>query len=493
MREQLIQYVNLLFAGASGAEDIKQEILQNTLDRYDDLVSQGKSPQAAYQLAISGIGDIHEILGSRPEDPVKATPSPSAASFIQADVELKDDKKNKLIKAIAIACLILSAIPILLLENSIGVCACLAMVAVAVVVLIVSDKDSEEKPRTTASEQTKHTRSAINRGITGGIWGTGLCAYFLLSFSTGAWHITWLLFPILGCICGFVDACFDLSRKPVGAIIRLILFLVLTGLLVITVLGLHLGNIVFSGFFSSSISGPYNTSEGSVAASEIRNLQIDWVAGSITIQTADTDTITFTEGFYGEETKPMIWKQSGDKLILQFSESAWGFGFMNNSSVSKDLVVTVPSDWNCNDLSIDSVSAEIQVSDLVCDSIDLNNVSGKCDFENCKTEELTLETVSGKVNYRGELNSMDCDSVSADCEIYAQNCPSEIDMDGVSCDLILYLPENCGFTVDMDTASGDFDSDFPTTSKGGKHIYGDGECEINADSASGNICIRKAG
>ena len=66
MREQLIQYVNLLFAGAPDSDEIRQEILQNTLDRYDDLVSQGKSPEAAYRLAISGIGDINEILGSAP-------------------------------------------------------------------------------------------------------------------------------------------------------------------------------------------------------------------------------------------------------------------------------------------------------------------------------------------------------------------------------------------------------------------------------------------
>ena len=45
MREHLIQYVNLLFAGTSGTEEIKQEILQNTLDRFDDLVAQGKSPE----------------------------------------------------------------------------------------------------------------------------------------------------------------------------------------------------------------------------------------------------------------------------------------------------------------------------------------------------------------------------------------------------------------------------------------------------------------
>ena len=42
MREQLIQYVNLLFAGAPDSDDMKQEILQNTLDRYDDLIAEGK-------------------------------------------------------------------------------------------------------------------------------------------------------------------------------------------------------------------------------------------------------------------------------------------------------------------------------------------------------------------------------------------------------------------------------------------------------------------
>ena len=65
MRDQLIQYVSLLFAGAENCEDTKQEILQNTLDRYDDLIAEGKTPEAAYRLAITGIGDINEILGRK--------------------------------------------------------------------------------------------------------------------------------------------------------------------------------------------------------------------------------------------------------------------------------------------------------------------------------------------------------------------------------------------------------------------------------------------
>ena len=66
MREHLIQYVQLLFAGAADCDDTRQEILQNTLDRYDDLIAAGKTPEAAYRLAIMGIGDINEILGRAP-------------------------------------------------------------------------------------------------------------------------------------------------------------------------------------------------------------------------------------------------------------------------------------------------------------------------------------------------------------------------------------------------------------------------------------------
>ena len=54
MREQLIQYVNLLFVGATGCEDIKQEILQNTLDRYDDLIAEGKVTNSLHYFAGDG-------------------------------------------------------------------------------------------------------------------------------------------------------------------------------------------------------------------------------------------------------------------------------------------------------------------------------------------------------------------------------------------------------------------------------------------------------
>ena len=56
MREQIQAYVNGLFADAALTirnAEVRQEILQHTLDRYDDLVASGKPEQEAFSLSIS--------------------------------------------------------------------------------------------------------------------------------------------------------------------------------------------------------------------------------------------------------------------------------------------------------------------------------------------------------------------------------------------------------------------------------------------------------
>lgn len=198
MREQLIQYVELLFAGAKDCEDIKQEILQNTLDRYDDLIAEGKVPEAAYRLAITGIGDINEILGAKPQ----AAPvyrSPAAAP------ENNDTAAKKLLRAIAVGLYILSPMPLFILSemgmDTFGLCGTLSIVAVATVLIIMGGKKS---PKDKASEfeekEEESPRSELNKSISGLVWAIGLALYFIISFTTNAWHISWVIFPILGAV-----------------------------------------------------------------------------------------------------------------------------------------------------------------------------------------------------------------------------------------------------------------------------------------------------
>ena len=64
MREKIRVYVETLFSDAAPTirnADVQQEILQHTLDRYDDLIASGKSEQEAYDKAVGGIGDVSEL------------------------------------------------------------------------------------------------------------------------------------------------------------------------------------------------------------------------------------------------------------------------------------------------------------------------------------------------------------------------------------------------------------------------------------------------
>ena len=212
MREQLIQYVNLLFAGAQNADEIRAEILQNTLDRYDDLIAQGKLPEAAYQLAISGIGDISEILGAVPQSP--------AAPAVHGDVneETPEDIKRKKLRGIAIAMYILCAVPVIILAEFgleiLGVCLLLGMVAAATYFMFITGKKDDDDEAEEKAEKVKKNDPVyrLKESIGEIIWIVGLVIYFILSFSTGFWHVTWLIFPILACARGLSNAIIDLKE-----------------------------------------------------------------------------------------------------------------------------------------------------------------------------------------------------------------------------------------------------------------------------------------
>lgn len=205
MRNRLISYVDLLFAGNPEAEDVKQEILQNTLDRFDDLVAQGKSPEAAYSLAISGIGDVSELLSGGSSAGQTEHPAP------QKPEESEKNKKNKkLLQAVAVGLYILCPVPLFIFQDEIGLCLLLVLAAVATVIIIFAGgngKNSEKEEQEELSPKAK-----LRKSIHSAISTVGLVFYFILSFLTGAWHLTWLVFPLIGAINGLVTAIMDLKE-----------------------------------------------------------------------------------------------------------------------------------------------------------------------------------------------------------------------------------------------------------------------------------------
>lgn len=209
MREQLTQYVNLLFAGAPYCDEMRAEILQNTLDRYDDLVAQGKSPEAAYRLAISGIGDVSEILGTAPQS--NPLPQQTVKEAIHEEAE---EIQRKKMRAVAIAMYILCAVPLFILSefgmDTLGLCLTLALVATATYLMVITAKKDSSDSVEIEIESPAHLE--LKKSISNLVWAIGLAVYLLLSFATGAWYITWIIFPIIGCVQGLVNAIIDLKE-----------------------------------------------------------------------------------------------------------------------------------------------------------------------------------------------------------------------------------------------------------------------------------------
>ena len=274
-----------------------------------------------------------------------------------------------------------------------------------------------------------------------------------------------------------------------SAIVRIVIFaIVIAILLCVMVVGM-LGN----AFVYNKTDGGTISSEGSVNADEIRSIEVEWVGGSITVQTADTDTITFSETGAEKEEDTMVWKQTGDGLKIQFQnpKSHFGISFGFEASLNKDLLITVPKNWTAREFNIESVSADIKTAGLTATNFELDNVSGTCELEDCDFGELDVNTVSGKIDLNGTVQDVSLEAVSANCTLSLSSGAKQIDMESVSGDLTVYLPAEQGFTASIHGIGVDLSTDFPTTVSKDMHIHGDGSCKIEAEGVSGNVSIRK--
>ena len=213
MKAQLEKYVELLFAGSPASEDMMQEILQNTLDKYDDYITQGKSPEAAYRLAISGIGDISELLGQEQNSPVPQSPTHTNTDYRGRPIK---PMWKKVLTAVAVGLYILCAVPLIILSeagyDTLGVISAISIAAVATVAIIIAS-GGESHTQKEKDDDEDRNQPPMQKAINSLVDVLGLIAYLFISFQTGAWHITWVIFPIIAALNGIVRAIFDLSRR----------------------------------------------------------------------------------------------------------------------------------------------------------------------------------------------------------------------------------------------------------------------------------------
>ena len=108
MKEKITQHFNKVFAGAPRtrkALDLKQEMVQSALDKYDDMVADGYSQEDAYQNVIESIGDVTELFNMVEEERVFLLPE-------------KDRQRRALLISFAVGLYLLAAAALFFFQAS---------------------------------------------------------------------------------------------------------------------------------------------------------------------------------------------------------------------------------------------------------------------------------------------------------------------------------------------------------------------------------------
>lgn len=215
MKEKIRNHIDGLFADAPKtrkAMELKEELTQNTIEKYEDLVSEGYREEDAFQNVISSIGDVNELFEVM-EDKNLLTLSEA------------DRKKKAVLTAVSaglyifagvvfLAChLIMQISPVYapgygyfdynLLGLILAGLICIAPTCMLIYAnhMYPSFREAEnslvedyKKARYSANR-----RKAVRNSISLLIWTVTVTYYFVFSFATWEWMYSWIVFLVGAC------------------------------------------------------------------------------------------------------------------------------------------------------------------------------------------------------------------------------------------------------------------------------------------------------
>ncbi|MCH5265931.1 MAG: hypothetical protein J1F02_08520 [Lachnospiraceae bacterium] len=221
MEDKLRAYMDHLFREvpeSKKAVEVKEEILQNLVDKYHDLLAEGKTEEAAYNIAVASIGDVSELLESLKET--------GPAGSVEHPEYIRWKKSSAIRITIAVMLYIVSILPpiitaeILKSDDSLGACGMFIIIAIATGILVYNhlSKPAYPKMDDTMMEDFKEWKSRSDsdrqalKAIKSALWSIIVVLYFVISFTTMAWYITWVIFLIGASAESIIKAVFDLKK-----------------------------------------------------------------------------------------------------------------------------------------------------------------------------------------------------------------------------------------------------------------------------------------
>lgn len=218
MNEKVRKQINSLFEDAPNtkrANDLKDEIISNAEDKYEDLLKQGKKEEEALQTVIEEIGNIDELI----EELNRNNP-------IHTEYREEARKKTGLVVSVCVGLYILSLISVIILDeigapDFITASAFLGIMGISTCILIYYFMT---KPKYTKYEDTiveefkewkgkKDKNKEIKKAIDSILWTLTVIIYLIVSFTFGIWYISWIIFLIASLIENIIKLMFKLGEE----------------------------------------------------------------------------------------------------------------------------------------------------------------------------------------------------------------------------------------------------------------------------------------
>lgn len=224
----------------------------------------------------------------------------------------------------------------------------------------------------------------------------------------------------------------------------------------------------------------------SVEPARVREIEVDWLGGSVMVVLTDDDSLSFAEMAYQDvpEEQRLSYALDGDTLKIDFCRG----GHLLSSSPEKQLVLSIPRGLTLEKFEADTTAAAVNVTGLHTQTVDISTVSGGVDLA-AEAYEIDISTTGGCAAVDADFYQLDFSAVSGSLTLTMQRA-AEVEAETTSGGVTIHLPPSSyGFALDFETVSGTPEIAFDANGGDGHWTYGDKASTLNIDTVSGNLSL----
>jgi hypothetical protein len=205
---------------------------------------------------------------------------------------------------------------------------------------------------------------------------------------------------------------------------------------------------------------------------KVEELEIDWYRDSVTIQAYDGNEVVISEtsdSTLTDSTTMHYYLNSKGTLKIVFGKP--GVSIKGSEVPNKQLLIKVPRTLRLESVEVNGIDHDFRMDSVRCEDLEINSVSSTMFLNECEIENIEVNGVS--TNLSATFSRM----------------PEEIELNNVSGETVLWVPENAGMTLELNGIVNNFHSTLPVANKGKKKIIGNGACKIESNAVAGDLDI----